>query len=148
MQAMPFIALGSGILKGVGGLAAGNANARAANRQALEEERASAAQRRRVRRDARRQIGEQYAALAGNGLEGAASGGTALDALKQSQVEAALDVLELRRQGALRARSLRQEARNQKRRGRFALLEGFLGAGSDFVQMRSDWAQLRRDGGG
>lgn len=126
---------------------AGNANARAAREQAREEERAAAGQIRRVREDARRKIGEQYAALAGGGFEGAASGGTALDALKQSQVEAALDVLELRRQGALKSRSLRREASNAKREGKFALIQGFLGAASDATRMSSDWAQAHRGEG-
>lgn len=141
MQALPFIGAASGVLQGVGGLLAGNANARAAREQAREEERAAAGQVRRVREDTRRGIGEQLAALGGGGFEGASSGGTALDLLRQSQVEAALDVLELRRQGALKARSLRREASLASREGKFALLGGFLGGASDFVRQRNDWAQ-------
>lgn len=148
MQALPFIAAAGSLVQGVGGLMAGNANAKAARRQGAEERRNAAAQIRRVRTDARRQIGEQYAAMAGNGFEGAASGGTALDALQESQIEAALDVLELRRQGTLRGQALDYEAAQQKRQGRFALVSGILGAGSSYLRADADWAQPRRSGGG
>lgn len=147
MQALPFLALGSGIAKGVGGLMAGKANAKALREQAREERVAKAGEIRRVREDARRQIGEQYAQLAGNGMEGAASGGTALDLLRESQVEAALDVLELRRQGETRSRALEREAKLEKRRGKFALVEGILGGVGEMAGMKSDWAQQRRDEG-
>lgn len=147
MQALPFLAAASGVVKGVGGLMAGNSNAKSLRMQAREERVAKAGEIRRVREDARRKIGEQYAQLAGHGLEGAASGGTALDLLRESQVEAALDVLELRRQGVSRSAALEREARLEKRRGKFALVEGILGGASDFTSMRSDWAQQRREGG-
>lgn len=146
--ALPFIAAGASLGKGIAGLKAGNANARNLREQAREEGRAASGQIRRVRVEARRKIGEQYAALAGNGFEGAASGGSALDALRESQVEAALDVLELRRQGVMKAQSLEAEARLAKRRGRFALVEGILGAGSAYTGMKSDWAQARAGSGG
>ncbi len=147
MQALPFLALGSGIAKGVGGLMAGNSRAKSLRGQAREERVAASGQIRRVREDARRKIGEQYALLAGSGLEGAASGGTAMDALRESQVEVALDVLELRRQGVTRSQALDREAKLAKREGRFALVEGILGGATEAFGMQSDWAQARRAGG-
>lgn len=146
MQALPFIAAGAGILKGVGGLMAGNANAKALRAQGREELINTQAEISRVRTDARRKIGEQYASLAGNGFEGAASGGTALDLLKESQIEAALDVLELRRQGAQRAIAYEREAKAEKRRGKFALVEGLVGGATSAIGMNADWAQARRGG--
>ena len=141
--ALPFIAAGASLLKGFGGYAAGQANSRAAREAAREKRGAAAAQGRRVREDARRKIGEQLAAMAGSGMMGASAGGSALDALRQSQIEAALDVMELRRQGAAEGRALDMEARQAKRAGQFALLEGVLGAGSSYVGMKQDWAQVR-----
>lgn len=148
MHALPFIAAGAKIFSGVAGLAAGNANSRALKEQAVEEDRASLAQREQLRVDARRKIGAQFAALGEGGLEGAGSGGTALDAVRESQIEAALDAIELRRQGNARSRALEYQAKQSRRQGRFALVEGLIGGGSDAFQISNDWAQDRRVGGG
>jgi DNA-binding helix-hairpin-helix protein with protein kinase domain len=145
MQALPFVLTAAGsLVQGIGGMSAANANAKRATMQAREEEVSTAAEIRRMRDEQRAVIGEQLAAQVSNGLEGGT--GTALDALRQSQIEAALDVMEMRRQGAMRAAGLRQEAKDSKRAGRFALLEGVLGAGSSVLKMRSDWAQERKLG--
>lgn len=145
MQFAPFIAAAGSFAQGIGGLAAGNANAKRAELQAGEERRAAADEARRIKDDARSAIGEQLAAQVGNGLEGGS--GTALDALRQSQIEAALDVMAVRREGAYRARALETQAKDSRREGRFALLSGALGAGSSFVKMQNDWAQERRGEG-
>ncbi len=148
MQALPFIAAGASLLKGVGGMVAGNENGKRLDSAAREKRRAAAAQGARVRTDARRKHGELLAGLAGGGLMGASAGGTALDLLRESQIEEALDVMELRRQGEFDAQALESEAKSERRRGKFALLEGVLGAGSSFVGMNSDWAQARSGDGG
>lgn len=144
--ALPFIGAAGSIIQGVAGLKAGNRNARRLNEQAREEQRTSAAEIRTLKDEARSVIGEQLAAQVSGGFLGGT--GTALDALRQSQIEAAMDVMELRRQGELRARALRTEARDAKRAGRFALLEGVLGAASGAMKSSSDWAQERRADGG
>lgn len=149
MQALPFIAAGASILKGVGGLAAGKENGRRLDSAAREKRRAAAEQGSRIRVDARRKHGELLANLAGGGLMGASAGGTALDLLRESQLEEALDVMELRRQGEFDAQSYEAEARGARRRGKFDLLEGVLGGASTFIGMQSDWAQARKgDSGG
>jgi hypothetical protein len=148
VQALPFLAAAGSMVKGVGGLMAGNENRRSAYAQAGEERRAAAGQIRRVKTDARRKIGEQLTMMAGGGFEGASAGGTALDALRESQVEAAMDVLELRRQGVLRSRALERQGDNARREGRFALVSGILGAGSSYIQGKNDWAQARAGEGG
>lgn len=147
LQFLPFIAAGAQLLKGAAGLQAGNANRKAAYEQAREERVASEAQARRIREGARRKIGSQAADLAGGGFMGASAGDTAMDLLRESEIEAALDVMELRRQGAYKSRALQREGDRARRRGRFALLEGVLGAGSSYLKMDSDWAQDRRAGG-
>lgn len=141
MQALPFIAAAGALAQGVGGLAAGNADKRAADMQAREEELAAAAQVRSVREDARSRIGELLAGQWSNGMEGGS--GTALDALRESQVNAAFDAMELRRQGELKARALRAQGKARQSEGRFALLSGVLGAGSQYLGQRHDWAQAR-----
>ena len=146
MHALPFIAAAGALAQGVGGFMAGNADKAAAYGQAHEEELAAASQVRASREDARSRIGELLAAQNSNGLEGGS--GTALDALRESQVNAALDAMELRRQGDLKARSLRTQGDSRQREGRFALLSGVLGAGSQYLGMKHDWAQARSGGAG
>lgn len=146
MQALPFIAAAGALAQGVGGFMAGNADKRAADAQAHEEELAAAAQGRAVREEARSRIGELLASSESNGLEGGS--GTALDALRESQVNAALDAMEVRRQGDLKARSLRAQGKARQTEGRFALLSGVLGAGSQYLGMKHDWAQARAGDGG
>jgi hypothetical protein len=139
------LAVTGSLVQGVAGLKAGNRNAKRAREQRDEELRSTAGEIRRVKDEQRSQIGELLAAQVSNGLEGGT--GTALDALRQSQIEAAMDVMEMRRQGSLRARALEQQAKDSKREGRLALVQGVLGAGSSALKMRSDWAQERRAGG-
>lgn len=137
------LAIAGPLISGVSGKIAGDKNAKRLNAQAREVELSSLADRTRLREEARAAIGEQLAAQVSNGLEGGS--GTALDALRQSQIEAALDVMEMRRQGEMEARSLRTAAKDAKRAGNFALLEGVIGAGSAGFKGKSDWAQERRN---
>jgi hypothetical protein len=143
--AAPFIMAAGSIVQGVAGLSAGNANAKRLRMQRDEEGRATAGEIRRMKDEQRAVIGEQLAAQVSGGLEGGS--GTALASLRQSQIEAALDVMELRRQGEFKMRALEQGAKDSKREGRFALLSGVLGAGSSFVKGSNDWALERRPGG-
>lgn len=142
--ALPFVAAAGSLVQGVAGLRAGNANAKRLNLQADEERRTAAARVRQIKDEGRSVIGEQLAAQVSGGFAGGT--GTALDALRQSQIEVALDVLETRRQGEYAARSLTTQARDAKRQGRFALLQGVLGAGSSALAASNDWAQERRAG--
>lgn len=139
------LAIAGPLIKGAAGFAAGNRNSKRLLAQRDEEQRSAVADRNRTRDDIRSQIGVQLAAQVANGLEGGS--GTALDALRQSQIEGALDVLEMRRQGDLRARSLEVAAKDARREGRMALVEGVIGAGSSFFKNKSDWAQERRADG-
>jgi len=129
------------ILQGVGGFMAGKANQKAANTQAREEINASTVQEQQIRDQARAKMGQQIAAQWGNGLEGGT--GTALDALAQSQIEATLDVMEVRKQGVSRYKSLRAQGKEAARKGAFDLAGGLLGAASTVKSSNSDWAQAR-----
>lgn len=139
------LAIAGPLLGGIARKSAADENSRRLTAQAREERRAGVEERNRTRDDIRSAIGVQLAAQWSNGLEGGS--GTALDALRQSQIEGALDVLEMRRQTESRARSMETEAKDQRRAGDFALLEGVIGAGSAYYKGRSDWAQERRADG-
>lgn len=141
----PALAIAGPLIGGISRMSAANANARRLDEQAAEERRSGLEERNRLRDDVRAAMGVQLAAQVSNGLEGGS--GTALDALRQSQIEGALDVLELRRQTEARARSLNVQAKDQRREGRFALIEGVIGAGAAGFKGKSDWAQERRADG-
>lgn len=135
------IAAAGSIVKGVAGYQAGRKNKKALFGQALEEERAGVAEEARIRDAARQAMGEQVSAQFSNGFFGGT--GSALDALQQSQINAALDTLNIRREAAGKARSLRAQGRQAATQGKFALVEGLLGAGSSIAGMSSDWASAK-----
>ncbi len=139
--ALPFLAAAGSVVQGIGGFMAGQANKKRAFAQAKEEVRASNEQETEIRKDFRRKIGAQLAAQFGNGMEGGS--GTALAALRESQLEAALDVMTTRRMGASRAAALRSQGKAEERQGYFSLASGLLGAGSSVHSQQVDWAQAR-----
>jgi hypothetical protein len=142
MQAAGAMSAVGSVVQGVGGLLQGNANSRALKRQSREELIAGAEEESRVRDAARATMGDQVAAQFSNGFQGGS--GSALDALRESKVNATLDALAIRRQAMGKARSLTAQARQAKMEGRFALLSGILQAGSKVAQQRTDWADARR----
>lgn len=135
-------AIAGNIVKGVGGFMSARHNSKVLKKGAIEEENTANAQVLRVREDARRAIGQQLAGQFSNGFEGGS--GSAIDALTESQVNAALDALTIRRDAAFKAAGMRSEAKNQRRQGWFSLAEGLLGAGSSAAGMGDDWAQAKR----
>lgn len=139
------LAIAGPLVSGIGGKLAGDSNAKRLREAARDEQVSGLEDRNRTRDEIRAVIGQQLAAQVSGGLEGGT--GTALDALRQSQIEGALDVLEMRRQSEMKARSLRTQAKDAKRAGNFALLEGVIGAASGYGKQRSDWAQERRADG-
>lgn len=143
--AAPFLAAGGKLVQGVGGLIAGNKAKKRAFGQAREEQLASNEQERESRINARRAIGAQLASQFGNGMEGGT--GSALDALRESQIEAALDAAEIRRQGVAKADSLRAQGRAAQAEGRWGMASAMLGAASSIGQMKNDWAQARTGDG-
>lgn len=136
------LAIAGPLIGGVAGKMAGDSNAKRLRAAARDEQISGLAERTQLREQVRSAIGEQLAAQVSNGLEGGS--GTALDALRQSQIEGALDALELRRQSEMKAASLRTQAKDAKRAGNFALIEGVIGAYSAGYKMSSDWAQERK----
>jgi hypothetical protein len=130
------------VIGGVGQYEAGKYNAKVANTQAIELERAGASEEERVREAARMQMGQQIAAQAGGGFQ--IGTGSALDALTQSQVNAALDALTIRREAAGRARAQRISGAIAKSQGENALVSGMLGAATTIANTNADWAAARQ----
>lgn len=141
MGFLPIAAAAGSLIKGVGGFMAGQAQKKAAYAQGHEELLAGADKERRVHDEARRAIGEQLASQWGNGLEGGT--GTALDAVRESKINEALDVMTLNRDAFMRNRSLRKQGKAAEREGYFSLASGLLGAATSAKQMSNDWAQAR-----
>ena len=141
MQAMGIASAAGSLIKGIGGLQAGNYNKKVAYGQAREEEATANADALRVRDDARRQIGQQIGAQFSNGFMGGT--GSALDALKESQVNAALDVMEARRRGQSKANALRSQGDMAQQQGEMDLASGVLGVACDIYGMNHDWAVAR-----
>lgn len=125
------------VIQGVAGYEAGKYNRAVAETEAIEQERAGAAEEGRVREAARVAIGQQLAAQGSNGF--AMGTGSAVDALMQSQVNAALDAMTVRRDAALRARSARTAGAIAKAQGDNALLAGMMGAAARVT----DWASSK-----
>lgn len=134
---MEAIQAAGNIVQGVAGYEAGKYNQAVANTEAIEQERAGAAEEARVREAARVAIGAQLAAQGSNGF--AMGTGSAVDALMQSQVNAALDAMTVRRDAAARARSARTAGAIAKAQGDNALVAGMMGAAARVT----DWASSR-----
>lgn len=126
------------IIGGVGAYESGKYNRAVSRTMATEEERAGAADEARIRDAARMAIGDQITAQGANGFQQGT--GSALDALAQSQVNAAYDALLTRQDAARRARAQRIQGDIAYAQGSNALVQGMMGAASTAV----DWASARR----
>lgn len=143
MQFIPMALMAAGsIVQGIGGMQAGRHNQHVLNDQALEEARAGEVDAGRIRDQSRQAIGEQIAAQFGNGMTGGS--GSALDALAESQINAALDVMTIRRDAAAKARSLQAQGKQAATEGKFALASGILGAAKSVIGTSHDWAAAKR----
>lgn len=132
------LAVAGPLIKGASAWSAAKANSRALESQATEELNAGSAQERDIRVQSRAAIGEQVAAQFGNGFLGGT--GSALDSLRESQINAALDVLRIRREASVKATTLRTQAKDVRRQGLFSAASALIGAGSAAIGMKSDWA--------
>lgn len=142
MQALPgILSLSGTLMQGMGALNAGRYNQATAEAAARDAEMTGVAQEARVRETARKAIGEQIAGQFGNGFLGGT--GSALDALHESQVNAALDVLEVRRQATAKASAARSRGEIAAAEGRNAFASALIGGASGYVSRRQDWAAAR-----
>lgn len=134
------------VLNGVASYEAGKSNRKVANMNAIDAEREGVEDEARIREQARMAIGEQVAAQASGGFQPGT--GTALDALRQSQINATLDALAARRQAASRARAIRYSGAQAYAQGRNALTVGMIGAAASLAQSNSDWGAARSGSSG
>lgn len=132
------LAVGGAVLKGASAWSASRANGRALDAQAQEELNAGTAQEADLRIQSRAAIGEQVAAQFSNGFMGGT--GSALDTLRESQINAALDVLRIRREASVKATTLRAQASQVRKQGVFSAAGALIGAASSAIGMKQDWA--------
>jgi hypothetical protein len=134
-----FSAIGS-IAQGNAANAAAQANANALTQQAEAENRAAGAREEQQRRANRQFLGGQRAALAqaGIGVEG-----SAYDIARQSSINAELDALNIRYDGQLAAKGLRDQAMMQRFEGKQAKTAGFFGAGAAILQGAANYAGMK-----
>jgi hypothetical protein len=135
------LSAGASVLGGVAANKAGRQNRDALYGQALEEENAGNAQALRIKEQARKIIGDQVGAQAANGFTG--DSGSALDALTESQINATLDTMQVRRDAMMKARSMRAEGDMRYQQGRYAMFGSFLSAGAKLAGAASDWASAQ-----
>lgn len=132
------LAVGGALLKAGSAYSASRANGAALDAQAIEEQNAAAAQEADLRVQSRAAIGEQVAAQFGNGFMGGT--GSAIDAVRESQINAALDVLRIRREGAVKAKTLHAQASQVRKQGIFSAASALIGGASSAFGMKQDWA--------
>lgn len=130
--------MGGAVVKGVAGYQAGKYNRAAARSEATSIERDGAAEEARIRDAARMAMGQQIAGQAENGFQ--IGTGSALDALNQSAINAALDAMTARRTASAKARAARASGEVAYAAGKNALVGELIGAGRTAV----DWASDRR----
>lgn len=143
--ALPLAIIGGG-LKAYGQNKAGNDTRNAAYGQAREAEMVGAEQELRLRAAASKTIGAQRAAQASNGFMG--DSGSAAEALAESYTNMTLDVLQLRRDAATRAKSLRAQGDQARSQGRLGAVAAILGTASSVAGMKGDWAAAQASYGG
>ncbi|HEV2747611.1 MAG TPA: hypothetical protein VGW34_09975 [Allosphingosinicella sp.] len=126
MEAAMGMQAAGAIVQGVAGYEAGKYNRAVARANAVNAERDGAAEEARVRDAARLAMGRQIVGQASGGLMPGT--GTALDALRESAIEAELDALTIRRRAAAAAAGHRVEGKLAYREGVSKLIGGFFGA--------------------
>lgn len=130
------------VVGGVASYETGKYNRKLSRVEAIEAERAGAAERVRILANARATMGEQVAAQGANGFQ--QGSGSALDALANSQVNAALDAMNVRAEAAGRARAARIQGDLAYSAGVNSMVGGMFGAASSAVSQQKDWASARR----
>jgi hypothetical protein len=123
--------MGGPLVKGVSGFMAGKANAKLMRAEARAAIRTGVAQDDDIRMEARRTAGEAIAGMGANG--GGMGSGSALDALREIEVESGLDRLRVKADAHNKSAALNYQARLAKRQGAFELLGGIMDAGAAAV---------------
>lgn len=143
MIASTALQVGGSLVQGVAGMKAGNATARAMETNAVQSVQEGEAEAARLRDESRFAIGRQLAGLAGNGFD---LSGSAETVLRESAIEAELDIMDARRQAASRARAYREQGKAAKAEGKAKLVGGMFGAASAVANAGRDYASAQSGG--
>ncbi|MEA3053561.1 MAG: hypothetical protein QOG72_2464 [Sphingomonadales bacterium] len=141
--ALPLMIAGN-LVQGLAGYRAGQFNQKVEEANAIGDERDASAEVARIRDSARVAMGRQVGAQAESGFE--VGTGTNLDSLRESQIEAEMDVMNLRRRGASAAAARRAQGEIAAAQGRQALVGGLFGAASAVANHKADYANARAAG--
>lgn len=123
-----YVQAGGSLVRGLGGFQAGKVNAKMARAEADAKLRAGVAQDDEIRLQARRAAGEAVAAMGANG--GGLGTGSALDTLRDIEIESGIDRLRVKRQASNEASALRTQARLYRSQGAWNLLGSAFEAGA------------------
>lgn len=139
VQAIPAaIAVAGSVVKGLGANAAHKAAARAADENARGELNDGVAREAEVRDEARLAMGRLVAAQGESGFT--VGTGSARDALLESQINATIDALRVRREAGSAARGWRTKADQERRAGTSALIGAGFDVANTLTGMKGDWA--------
>jgi hypothetical protein len=138
--ALPLMVAGQ-LVQGVGNYQAARQSAKADEANATGEERGGADEAARIRDAARLAMGSQIGAQAESGF--AVGTGSALSSLRESAINAELDVLNVRRQAASRAAAYRAKASQEKKAATMGLIGSLVGAAGTVAGAKADYANAR-----
>lgn len=129
------------VIEGIGAQRSANYNARLADQNAGIATMQAASEEARSRNDAARLAGEQVASY---GASGVTLEGSPMTVMRESAVNAEMDALSIRYQGALKSRAYRAEADQQRFAGKQARVAGFIGGATKLLSGGAQVAQLAR----
>lgn len=145
MEAAPFLAAGAAGVSAIGSIHQGQSQAAAArfNAQVSEQNaqivrQQAAEEESRARREGRRLLGRQRAAIGASGIQ---VEGSPLDVLADTAAELELDALTVRHRGLLEALGLTQQASLDRARARSARTAGFIGAGASLLSGAAEFGK-------
>lgn len=119
------------VVGGIGALRAGNFTAAVDKTNATNAVNDGTAEAAQIRDTARAAIGRQYAGLAGSGF--APDSGSALEAVRQSSIEAELDVMRTRRKAQAEAVGYRTQGGLAKMQGKYAMIGGVINGAASLM---------------
>lgn len=137
MAVLPLLALASGVVSGIGSLAAAGASSAASEYNAKSLDRAAGVVMAQADEEARAKLRENdrsYAALrVATGANGLSLEGSPLDVLEANAVEGSHDVAKIRYKGEVQAWQLQTQADLKRAEAKSAETAGYIGAASSLL---------------
>lgn len=132
----------SSIMQGQQQQAMANYNAKILDQNAQIERQQTVARESKQRRESNQVLGMQRAAFA---QSGAGLDGSAADVMAQSATNAELDAMMIRYEGDLRARGLKEQAKQERFAGKTALTQGYFNAAGSILGGAGDYLRSQAD---